>query len=274
VKTQRKYRWLIHLVLILLSFFTLGPFLWMVITSFKTFDESIRIPMTWLPEVWQTANYVEVWHKFPFFRFYFNTFFVMAVVVVGQLLICSLAAYAFARLQFPGRNAIFLFCLSLMMVPGQIFTIPHYEIMVKMHLVDTVTALWLPKLFSVFGVFMLRQFFLTLPRELDEAAKIDGAGYLRIYGQILLPLIKPALISLAILTALTTWKDLMWPLIINSSYDKLTLSAGLGLLIGEHTTYYPLVMAAAVLAVWPMLVLFFLLQKHFIQGIALTGTKA
>ena len=115
---------------------------------------------------------------------------------------------------------------------------------------------------------------MSLPKELDEAAKIDGAGHLRIYGQILLPLLKPALISLAILSALGTWKDLMWPLIVNSSYDKLTLSAGLGLLIGEHTTYYPLVMAAAMLAVWPMLLLFFLLQKHFIQGIALTGTKA
>jgi len=151
--------------------------------------------------------------------------------------------------------------------------VPHYDIMVKLRLSDTITALWLPKIFSAFGTFMLRQFFQGLPRSLDEAAMIDGSGYFGIYARILLPLVKPALVSLAILTALASFKDLMWPLIVNNAMDKMTLSAGLAMLIGEHTTIYPQVMAGSALAIWPMIVLFLVLQKHFIEGIALTGIK-
>lgn len=270
----RKGKWLIHLSLIFAAFFTVGPFVWMGLTAFKSYDESIRIPLTIWPEVWRFDNFVTVWNKFPFPAFYFNTFFVMAVIIICQIAICSIAAYAFARLKFPGNNVIFLLCLSVMMVPGQIFIIPHYEIMMGLNLINTITALWLPRIFSVFGVFMLKQFFMTLPRELDEAAKIDGCGYFTIYARILMPLIKPALISLAILTGLGAWKDLMWPLIINTSMDKYTLSAGLALLIGEHTTIYPLVMAGGIMAVWPMILLFLFFQKYFIEGIALSGTKA
>jgi len=197
----------------------------------------------------------------------------MIVVIVGGLFISSMAAYAFARLNFPFRDGIFLFCLSLMMVPGQIFLIPQYDLMVKAHLNDTITALILPRLFNVFSVFMLRQFFMTLPRELDDAAKIDGCSFFGIYFHILLPLIKPAMISMAILSGLSTWKDLIWPLIVNNSMGKYTLSAGLALLIGEHTTVYPNVMAGSFLAVWPMILLFFLAQRYFVEGIAFSGIK-
>jgi multiple sugar transport system permease protein len=247
--------------------------MWMVLTAFKTYEESIHIPMIILPSSWKLDNFTEVLAKFPFAHFYINTFLMMAMVVAGQLLICSLAAYAFARLRFWGKNLIFFLCLYLMMVPGQIFLIPRYGLMVKWGLADTITALWLPRLFSVFGVFMLRQFFAALPRELDEAARIDGCGYGGIYGRILLPLIKPGLVSLGILIALDSWKDLMWPLIVNTQMKKQTLSAGLAYLIGEHTTIYPLVMAGGIMAVAPMIILFFIFQRYFIEGIALSGIK-
>lgn len=262
-----------NLLLILAAGISIFPFIWMILTSFKTYEESIRIPMTFWPAQWNLANYMTVWNKFPFLNFYTNTFVVMAVVIAGELLISSMAAYAFARLDFPFRNGIFFFCLSLMMVPSQIFMIPQYDLMVKAGLNNTIIALFLPRLFNVFSVFMLRQFFLTLPRDLDDAAKIDGCGFFGIYFRILLPLLKPALISVAILSGLSTWKDLLWPLIVNSSMDKYTLSAGLALLIGEHTTIYPNVMAGSFLAVWPMILLFFLAQKQFVEGIAFSGIK-
>lgn len=263
----------IHAVLILCSITTVFPLVWMALTSLKTFEESIHIPMIFFPQNPSLENYQTVWAKFPFGNFYLNTFLVMAVVVVGQLFICSLAAFAFARLRFKGKEIVFTICLSVMMVPGQIFLIPHYDLMVGWNLTDTLTALWLPRLFSVFGVFMLRQFFSSLPRELDESAKIDGCGYFRMYSRILLPLIKPALVSLGILTALDTWKDLMWPLIVNTDMKKQTLSAGLAFLIGEHTTIYPLVMAGGLMAVLPMIVLFVIFQRQFIEGIASSGIK-
>jgi len=266
-------RWPVHLALIVISFVTIAPFVWMLLTSFKTFEESVRMPPAILPEAWELTNYRIVMDKFPFHMFYWNTFAMMGMTVIGQLIICSMAGYAFARLDFPAKEFLFTLRLALLMVPGQIFLVPHYDIMVRLRLNDTVTALWLPKVFSAFGTFMLRQFFQGLPRSLDEAAKIDGSGYFGIYARILLPLVKPALLSLAILTALAAFKDLMWPLIVNNAMDKMTLSAGLAMLIGEHTTIYPQVMAGSVLAVWPMILLFLLFQKHFIEGIALTGIK-
>lgn len=265
--------WLVHLALLLASIITLAPFAWMILTSFKTFEESILVPPRLLPDAWMLDNYAIVLNKFPFGSFYLNTFAMMGMTVLGQLIICSMAAYAFARLAFRGKELLFTLCLALLMVPGQIFLVPHYDIMVKLRLTDTITALWLPKVFSAFGTFMLRQFFMQQPKSLDEAAKLDGCTYFGIYARILLPLIKPALVSLGILTALASFKDLMWPLIVNNSMQKMTLSAGLAMLIGEHTTYYPQVMAGSALAVFPMIVLFLLFQRQFIEGIALTGIK-
>lgn len=272
-KAGRGKTWPMHALLILASLVTIGPFLWMILTSFKTFEESILIPPTILPAEWNLENYRIVLGKFPFGSFYFNTFAMIGMAILGQLLICSMAAYAFARLEFPGRDLLFTLCLSLLMVPGQIFLVPHYDIMVRLKLTNSVTALWLPKIFSAFGTFMLRQFFMTQPKALDEAAMIDGCSFFGIYARILLPLIKPALVSLAILTALSAFKDLMWPLIVNNSLDKMTLSAGLAMLIGEHTTYYPQVMAGSVMAVWPMIILFLIFQNQFIEGISATGIK-
>lgn len=231
------------------------------------------MPPDILPQAWNLINYRIVLNKFPFAMFYWNTFAMMGMTVAVQLVACSMAGYAFARLQFPGKEFLFTLCLALLMVPGQIFLVPHYDIMVRLKLTNSITALWLPKIFSAFGTFMLRQFFQGLPKSLDEAAMIDGSGFFGIYARILLPLVKPALISLAILTALSAFKDLMWPLIVNNAMDKMTLSAGLAMLIGEHTTIYPQVMAGSALAVWPMILLFLMFQKHFVEGIALTGIK-
>ena len=272
-KAGRGRIWPLHALLILASLVTIGPFLWMILTSFKTYEESILIPPTILPASWNLDNYRIVLGKFPFGAFYFNTFAMVGMAILGQLVVCSMAAYAFARLTFPGRDLLFTLCLSLLMVPGQIFLVPHYDIMVRLKLSNSVTALWLPKIFSAFGTFMLRQFFMTQPKALDEAAMIDGCGFFGIYARILLPLIKPALVSLAILTALSAFKDLMWPLIVNNSLDKMTLSAGLAMLIGEHTTYYPQVMAGSAMAVWPMIILFLIFQNQFIEGISATGIK-
>ena len=269
----KKNNYLVHFFLILAVIVTLGPFIWMILTSFRTFEDSIQLPVTFFPREWTTENYPSIMARFPFFTFYFNTFFVLIVTVGLQVFISSLAAYAFARLDFPFKNFLFVACLALLMVPGQIFLIPHFDLMVRWNLTNTLTALWLPRIFGVFGTFLLRQFFMSLPKSLDEAAMIDGCNYWQIYWKILMPLMKPALLSLSILTGLTTWRELLWPLIVNTSIDRLTLSAGLAMLIGEHTTVWPHVMAASTLAVWPVVVLFFVFQKHFIEGIAVTGSK-
>ena len=175
--------------------------------------------------------------------------------------------------QHPGKNVLFMGMLALMMVPGQIFIIPRFKLMVNLGLTNTLVGLVLPGLFNIFGVFLMRQFFSTLPRELDEAARIDGCSYFRTYWNVLLPLVKPGLTTLAILGMLNTWKDLMWPLINNSQADKMTLAAGLAMLIGEHTTYYEQVMAGGVIAVLPLIVLFVIFQRQFVQGIAHSGIK-
>lgn len=262
-----------HVCLIAASILAFGPFVWMFLTSIKTYEETIRIPLKIFPDTAQWVNYGIVSDKLNFPRLYMNTIVVTLLMIVGQMLIVTICAYAFSRLHFPGRDVLFLGMLALMMVPGQIFIIPRFRLMVKLGLTNTLVGLALPGLFNIFGVFLMRQFFSTLPRELDEAARIDGCSFFRIYWNVLLPLVKPGLTTLAILTMLNAWKDLMWPLINNSRADQMTLAAGLAMLIGEHTTYYEQVMAGAVIAVLPLIVLFVIFQKQFVEGIAHSGIK-
>lgn len=262
-----------HVFLIILSVVAFGPFVWMFLTSIKTFEETIRIPMQFFPKIPQWVNFTIVSDKLDFPRLYLNTILVTAFTIVGQILVVTICAYAFDRLKFPGKNLLFLSMLAMMMVPGQIFIIPRFKLMVKLQLTNSLTGLVLPGLFSIFGVFLMRQFFSTLPRELDEAARIDGCSYFRVYWNVLLPLVKQGMSTLAIMTMLGTWKDLMWPLINNSRADKMTLAAGLAMLIGEHTTYYEQVMAGAVIAVVPLVVMFVIFQKQFVEGIANSGIK-
>ncbi|CAB4579729.1 MAG: ABC transporter permease subunit [Actinobacteria bacterium] len=263
----------IHVILIIVAIVLVGPFIWMFLTSIKTYEETITVPIVWFPEQIQWVNYEIVNDKFPFLRLYLNTILVVMATVVSQLAMSSLAAYAFARLRFPGKNILFLFMLSLLMVPGQIFLIPQYQIIVGLNLTDTLTALVLPNMFSVFGVFLLRQFFAAIPQELEDAARIDGCGNFRIYWQIMMPLVTPGLVAMGILTMIGAWKELLWPLIVNQSIDKMTLSAGLANLIGEHTTYHEQVMAGAVISVLPMIIVFAFFQRKFVESIAQTGIK-
>lgn len=271
---KKKRNILVYAFLIICAITTLIPFFWMILTSLKTYGESMQVPLVIFPEEPQWGNYVSVWNKFPILRLYLNTFLVMVISIVTQILICSLAAYAFARLEFPGKEFWFVLSLSMMMIPYQIFLVPHYDIMVSWKLSNTLTALWLPKTFNIFALFMLRQFFAALPIDLDEAAQLDGCSKFRIYWNILLPLIKSPIAALCILTGLGTWKDLMWPLIINVDMDKMILSAGLANLTGQNITNYPELMAGGVLAAAPMIILFFFFQKQFVEGIAMSGSKA
>ena len=262
-----------HVFLIFGAFLSVGPFVWMFLTSIKTFEETIQIPLKFFPDVPQWQNYAIISEKLNFPRLYLNTILVALFTIVGQILIVTICAYAFDRLRFPGKQVLFVGMLALMMVPGQIFVIPRFKIMVALHLTNTLTGQVIPGLFNIFGVFLMRQFFSTIPKELDEAALIDGCSYFRIYWNVLLPLVKSGLTTLAILTMLGAWKDLMWPLINNSRAEKMTLAAGLAMLIGEHTTYYEQVMAGGIIAVLPLIVLFIVFQKQFVAGIAQSGIK-
>jgi multiple sugar transport system permease protein len=261
-----------HLVLAIGALLMVVPFVWELITSLKTLSTATQVPPTFTPE-WRWSNFGQVFSLLPFGHQFANTALMTVGRTVGQLLFCSMAAYAFARLKFPGRNLLFGVFLSVLMVPPALFIIPQYEIMSKLGWLNSLTALIVPGLFSAFGTFLLRQFFLGLPKELDEAARLDGAGPGRIYWSVMLPLAKPGLLALGILTALWSWNDLLWPLIVNTDPEKMTLSAGLASLQGQFQTDYPVLMAGSLLASLPVIALFIVAQRHIVEGIAFTGSK-
>jgi multiple sugar transport system permease protein len=263
----------IHILLIAGALIMTTPFLWMVLTSLKTFGESTQVPPVIIPSKLEWKNFTEIFITLPFLKFYWNTIFTTFFKTLGQLVFCSMAAYAFARIQFPGRNVLFILLLSILMVPSQAYVIPQYLIMADLEWLNSLKALIVPGITSAFGTFLLRQFFLTMPNELEDAAKIDGCNHFQIYWKIMLPLAKPGLIALAIFTILWSWNDLMWPLIVNSSPDKMPLSAGLSSLQGQFMTNFPVLMAGSLLATWPMILMFIFLQKYFVEGIALSGSK-
>ena len=263
----------VHLILLAGVGIMVFPFIWMVLTSFKSVGEAMQIPPTIFPKQFLTDAYSQIVTALPFARVYLNTIISTVVTTVVQLSFCSMAAYGFARIDFPFKNIIFVIILSVLMVPGQIFLIPQYLIIQKMGLLDTIPALFIPNLFSAFGTFLLRQFFMSLPKELEEAALLDGCNRFQIFGKIMLPLIKPGIVSLVIFTAKFAWNDFMWPLIVNTSPKMMTLGPALSTLQGQYTTKYPMQMAGAVMAVIPIIVLFFIFQKQFIEGVAQSGIK-
>ncbi len=264
---------LIHILLIAGIAITVFPFLWMVFTSFKTLPESMQIPPSILPESFNLANYEYVLDVLPFGRVYLNTIVVTVITVLVQVLFCTMAAYGFARIEFPFKNAIFIVLLSILMVPGQIFLLPQYLIIQKLNLLNTLPGLFLPNLFSAFGTFLLRQFFMSLPKELEEAALLDGCNRFQIFGKVMLPLVQSGIVALVIFTAKFAWNDFMWPLIVNTDPAKMTLAPALSLLKGQYATNFPVQMAGAVMSVIPMIVLFFVFQKQFIEGVAQSGIK-
>jgi multiple sugar transport system permease protein len=262
-----------HVILVFAAVAMVAPFVWAILTSLKTFGEATQVPPTILPSEFQWKNYSDVVTNLPFLDFYRTTIVTTAAKVVGQVLLCSLAGYAFARIQFPGRNLLFVLYLSVLMVPFQLFLIPQYVIMTKLHWVNSLQALIVPGLFSAFGTFLLRQSFLAVPKDLEDAAKIDGCNHFQIYWYIMLPLVRSGLVALAILTFIWAWNDFLWPLVVINSPDRLPLSAGLALLQGQYVTDFPLLMAGATLATLPVIVVFVILQRQFIEGIATTGVK-
>ncbi len=255
------------------GFVMVFPFLWEFLTSVKTLGESTSVPPIVFPSHWRWENYSRVFEAIPFAHQFLNTVLITAARVAGQLLFCSLAAYAFARLTFRGSNVIFVLFLSILMVPTQLYVIPQYQIMESLGWLNSLKALIVPGLFSAFGVFLLRQFFLALPQELEDAARIDGCNPIQTYWHVMLPLIRPGLIALGVLTSIWSWNDLLWPLIVNTDPDKMPLSAGLASLQGQRLTDFPVLMAGALLASIPMIILFTVMQRHFIASIATTGMK-
>ena len=250
------------------------PFLWMVSTSLKTTAQSMAFPPEWWPAPFVWGNYARIWDFMPFFTFLLNSVKIAFFVVCGQLLTCSLAGYAFAKLRFPGRRALFLVLLSTMMIPSEVTLIPVFVIMKSLGWLNTHYSQIVPAFFgSVFGTFLLRQFFLTLPNDLEDAARIDGCSPFGIYWRIMLPLAKPSLATLAIFTFMGTWNDFMRPLIYLSDMDKMTLPVGLALISNHQDIRIPLIMAGAMLSLLPILVFYVCGQKYFVRGIALTGMK-
>lgn len=265
---------LMHTVLIIGSIIMIFPFIWMVLTSFQSLTESTSVnPFVFVPERWMIENYITVINQNNFLRLYFNTFAMMFFRILFSVGFSAMAAYAFARLKFPGRNFFFSLVLFQMMVPPQIFIIPQYLIVDFLDMRNTIFALVFPGLVSAFGTFLLRQFFMGIPKELEESAIIDGANYGQIFLRIMLPLVKSGLVALAIFTALFSFKDLMWPLIVNSADDAAVLSSALARIQGAYSVHYPQLMAVAVISIWPILLVYLMFQRRFIEGIATSGGK-
>jgi multiple sugar transport system permease protein len=270
---QVALRALHHLLLSSIGLLFMLPFAWSIATSLKTPAEMFEVTPHFLPAQPRWRNYRDVLEAVPFARFYLNSILVTAGRVAGQLLFCSMAAFAFARLRFPGRNALFFLLLCALMVPSQVTLIPNYILMQKLHWLDTYTGLIVPSLFSAYGVFLLRQSFLTIPQELHEAAVIEGANPFQIYWWVCLPLVRPAMVAFGLLVTLWSWNDFLWPLIITSRTDMQVLPMGIALFQGQFTTNTALMMAAATMATLPMVGLFLLVQRSIIGGIALSGMK-
>ncbi len=262
-----------HLVLIPLAIVMLIPMIWMIITSFETLNETRHFPPILIPSSLQWQNYTDVLQQAPFARWFMNTLIVTVVVVAGNLLFCSLAGYAFARIKFFGRDVVFILVLATLMIPFQVIIIPTFIIVRKLGLIDTLGALIVPNLAGAFGIFLLRQFFRSLPIELEEAARIDGASRLGVLFKIVLPLSGPVLATVAVVTFLWTWNDFLWPLVTLYSPNNMTLQLGLTTFQGAHSTNTHLLMAANVMSILPVLFLFVFAQRFFIRGIATSGLK-
>jgi multiple sugar transport system permease protein len=262
-----------HSFIYILALFTVAPFIWMILTSLKDMGEIYVYPPQWIPEKFHFENYANVFEAAPFGRYYANSLMVALVVTIGQLITCSMAAYAFARLKFRGRNALFLLFLGTMMIPYNVTMIPSFMVLYWLGWVDTYQALIVPGLASAFGTFLLRQFFITIPRELEEAAFIDGASRLTVLKKIILPLSKPALATLAIFTFMGVFNDFIWALIVLNSEELRTVQLGLAIFRDRYLTQWDLLMAGSVTAVLPILIVFFFAQKYFIKGITLSGIK-
>jgi multiple sugar transport system permease protein len=263
--------WLVFVLLLIGALLMCGPFLWMISTSLKPAAEVFKYPPVLLTATPQPQNYLRIFTTIPFGRAVLNSLIVAGGVTLVQLIVCSLAAYAFACLRFRGREVLFLVYLSALMVPTQVTLIPNFLLIRDFGWINTYQGLILPYGFSSFGTFLLRQYMRTIPRELIEAARIDGAGHLQIYAKLILPLARPALAALAIFTFVAQWNNFLWPLITTTSPDMQVATVALATLQGQFNTDWPLLMTGSVIAIVPMLVVFALGNRAFISGITAGG---
>ena len=273
---HRKYvigRFLTYFALIVGSLIMIFPFVWMLLTSFKTQAESVSIPATFFPSEFRLDGYKKVLENLPFVKLYLNTILLVFFRVVCAILFSSMAGYAFAKLKFRGKNILFIIVLMQMSLPSQIFIIPQYQMVAKMGLANTIFALVFPGLVSAFGVFFLRQTYMSIPDEVGEAAYLDGCNQWQTFYKVMFPLTGTSVAALTIFTAVFAYGDLMWPLVVNSDLKMMTLSSGLSTLKGQFSTNFPVLMAGSLLAMLPMVVLYLIFQRQFVEGIAGTGGK-
>lgn len=275
MKSEKFSKTLMYVILILMAFIMLVPFLWMILTALKTNQEAISVnPFYIFPQSgWQWENFVTVWKSYNFITLYKNTLLMIVFRIICACLTATMAGYAFGRLNFPGKNFFFSLVLIQMMIPSQIFIIPQYVMVSKLKLLNTVTGLVLPGVVTAFGTYLLKTAYQGLPKELEEAAAIDGANVVQRFLFVMLPLTKSSMVSLGIFTALFAFKDLMWPMIVCTNSEATTLSAGLAKMQGQYGNDYPTMMAAAVLAIIPMVIIYIIFQKQFVEGIATSGGK-
>ena len=275
MEARRKFTTvLIHVILVIFSIIMMVPFLWMILTSFKSVTEATQVnPFVIFPSVWKTDAFSTVWNNMNFLLLYKNTLLLIFWRVVCAVLTATLAGYAFGRLEFKGKNVMFSLVLFQMMIPAQIFIIPQYLMVSGMGMTNTIFALVFPGMVTAFGTFLLKQAYMGLPASLEEAARLDGCNIFQTFLHIMSPLTRSSMVALGIFTAVFAYKDLMWPLVVNSSSTKMPLSAALATMQGQYTSNYPQLMAASLIACAPMIVLYLIFQKQFIEGIATSGGK-
>lgn len=265
---------IIYIVLILFSIAMLIPFVWMILTAFKTVTEATSIdPFIIFPSVWRIDAFETILKNMDFVQLYINTMLMIIGRVIAAVITATMAGYAFGRLNFKGKNIAFSLVLFQMMVPGQIFVIPQYVMASKMGMLNSTFGLVFPGLVTAFGTFLLRQAYMGLPRELEEAARLDGCNIGQTFLFIMAPLTKSSMVALGIFTALFAYKDLMWPMIVNSDNNKATLASALAKMQGQYGSKFPELMAASLIACLPMIILYIIFQKQFIEGIATSGGK-
>jgi multiple sugar transport system permease protein len=264
----------IYIALILGSVIMIFPFIWMILTAFKTNEEVLRRVLGQFDYTFfYFSSFTKVLDLLPFGNLYLNTGLMILIRVICAVVFCSMAGYAFAKLKFKGKNILFTLVIIQQMIPGQIFIIPQYQMIAKMGMTDTVFALVFPGIVSAFGTFFLRQAYMGIPDEIAEAAYLDGCNRWQTFTKVLFPLTKSSLAALSVFTAVFAYTDLMWPLIVNTNINSTTLSAGLSSLNGQFSTNYPVLMAGSLFAMLPMVVLYMIFQKQFIEGVAMTGGK-
>lgn len=272
--SQRPY-WGVHLLLFLGGLVMVFPFVYQILMSLATNPEVMSVPPTLIPKTFHFENYAEVFRKLPFLSQFWTSVLITALRTGGQLILCSMAGYAFARMRFPARGLLFALLLAILMVPGQSYLIGQYRLVRDAGLLETPWAIVLPGIFSAFGTFLMRQAFIGLPDSLEESARLDGCNPWQIFWKILLPLVRPSLFAVVITTVLWSWNDLLWPLIVTTREQNMPLSVGIATLAGQHSSDYPLMMAASTMAMAmaPIFLLFFSMQKRVIEGLATSGLK-